>query len=292
MMSVFAWWDGQAFALAIAAEDSGMANSLFDEPNDVQSPNGDSAVPLRELPRLRILHLLIITAVAAVILSISRFVIPVERVLDRDQANVVALSLLSLLIFSIGLSCFGFQLRWWWKGLPAFRQPGQWLMIVFPALIATGLAMLAAMFTLERISEFGSRGFMTWMQVFGLVTNICTTLFYAYATFRIADTSPWQLYFGWATLKALARLVTFLDQLLFGAVLTTSLFRNFASSPSAILALNLTVAGLNIALLSGAAIGDLPRRDRHWSHWMGVALFVLWDVISVTATATVMARLP
>jgi hypothetical protein len=243
-----------------------MANSPFDEPTQ----NTAEAQPVpRELPRLRIHHLLTITAVTAVLLTIVRLVLPVDQI-AREQRAAVGLQLGVLLIYCIGITCTGFALHWWWKGLPAFRQPGQWLLLVFPA-TAVGLVMMYVL-TLVMLprpnSVLGARYLFLIPTILSLAVPI---LFYGYGAWRIADTVSWRVFFGLTVAGSLFQLLLIVDSSLLQTGLTASLFRS-ASASGWILAYTFLPAALTFVSLSSAMVMDARKRRRHWSHWAGAGL--------------------
>lgn len=258
-----------------------MSHSPFDEPGDADRAVVAASVVPHELPPLRIHHLMIITAVTAVLLTIARLLLPLEELVN--EAAAVALYPLGMaLAYSVGLACFGLAYYWWRKGLPAFRQPGQWLLIVFPAYVALMLGAWALIQLLMRnpgaAAPFGS---FQWFVVAGVLVSVLAGLFYGYGAWQIADTAPWRVFFTLKTLAYIVRIVMVMDGVVLGSSLTAVLSR----SVTTIMVVSLLFMATVLAALVVAMIGDFSHRRRHWSHWFGAVLVAGLQLLQLVITA-------
>src|SRR5262245_18140124 len=104
-----------------------MDDSPFDTVDETEP---DAATPrVDERPRLRLHHLLVLTAVMAVLLAING---P-----QRDYGNYkpselfrilsIALGTAHTLLSAVALTALGYGIAWYRRGMRFFDQPGHWL---------------------------------------------------------------------------------------------------------------------------------------------------------------------
>jgi hypothetical protein len=267
-----------------------MINSPFDEPSDPAEsaePIIADAVP-RELPRLRIHHLMTITAGTAVILTIVRLAVPIEQITQGDRAGAL-LPLAYVLIYSVGFCCALFAAYWRFQGLPAFRQPGQWLLLIFPV---TAIALLGLWaFATLLVPHVPSLSVSLAVLLSLLPNVVLPLLFYGYGAWRIADTPWWRAFFVMLVLGALVQLVLVLDMTVFRTGVNTFIFRGVASIGLVVLIQTLIPAAIGLSLLVAAMVNDARSHPRHWSAWFGAGLFATTRLINVIATAISLASL-
>jgi hypothetical protein len=224
-----------------------------------------------KLPPQRIHHLIIITAVTAVLLTIVRLAIPLDWII-RSNPAAAGFQLGLLMIYCIGIACAGFALHWWWKGLPAFRQPGQWLLLVFPA-TAVGMFVLYVLSALsnpignERHYFFFYAGFTLAVPAF----------YYGYGAWRIADTHLWRIFFAVMAIGSLLQLLLFVDSMFFQSGIVFSMLRG------SLWVYTLLPNAISFLLLALAMVADTQKRKRHWSHWAGAGLVASARLFNLSA---------
>ena len=220
-----------------------------------QSPNAsmlEEVIGRPDPPPLRIHHIMVATAVIAVLLSISQFL---------RQSNTLGLSafvasgqgILMTITAGLAATVTGFGFVWRRHGHSYFNQPGHWLLVAQSLMVSVFL--LAALISAMRLPD-NHAVTSAATSVFFVLLNVVLIGLNLWAAAKIADSIPWKLLFLVDGLMVvgmfgIAWLVStdLVPVVLWGAPLATFL------------------------LLLLAAWGD--RRDhirRDWPHWLGVGL--------------------
>ncbi|MCI0491479.1 MAG: hypothetical protein L0Z07_00915, partial [Planctomycetes bacterium] len=228
-----------------------------------------------DLPPLRIHHFLVCMAVLAAMLSLE------QR--DRSGAYatmpfgfVVQMAVMYAII-AAGVTLAGFSLWWHAKGHAALAQPGQWLLLSY--LIALPRLLLPALLPFYAMDFIGR----PWtiiilirdptdvaLAIIRLILVFAyyglPVLFFAWCAWRIADTRPWRILF---TICAMGEVVFILP------ILGIPLWQWVPSNTAA--ALKISGSNVTLLLTAWAAAQDvLRKKQRSWSHWAGVGLFMAW----------------
>jgi hypothetical protein len=136
--------------------------------------SGDSSTR-PEIPPLRIHHLMVCAAVAAVQMSLWRTLMAAMRgnlstSMSWDNSPVYfAWMAVSQSLGAVGLTLVLLSIYWQYRGLPAFKQPGQWLLLTHPIdILRFYFALLPFVFArggTRGITDFFNAGNM-WSFVF------------------------------------------------------------------------------------------------------------------------------
>ena len=214
-----------------------------------------------ELPPLRIHHLMLWTAIAAVMMAITNSN-------DAPQAAVVSATLIGLAMAgaaALTLTLLGCV--WCRRGLPFFNQPGHGIavLIVLGVLrwsISTAMATFTPLLVDARLLIF-----------YALPSLLCSLLsipFIIWIWRRLADTTAWNWYFFlW----------------LLGTLLETGGIFALAFEVTSIgMTFWLGVTLLNVsfwvrapemlALLVALAVDRRRQTPRHWTHWSAVLAYI------------------
>jgi limonene-1,2-epoxide hydrolase len=217
---------------------------LSNAPDGRPTPSPGTAAPPEHFqpPPLRILHLLIWTAVAAALFKANMDTAyhPIHRQI-RDVGNII--------ILAGGIVGFTVLVRSMFRGLNGRLQPGHWLLIVaVPVMV---------------INTIGSRVLMTneserwtllaqWCVVW--LTGVYCVALYSVAMWRTKDGWRWNVLFMFLVLLALAKVV----ELVLVNIWIDMVFE---------------IANYSIVCLGLLAVvlADLRVR-RDWLHWLGMAV--------------------
>jgi hypothetical protein len=243
----------------------------------VSPPPGATWRDSQTLPPLRIHHLLVMTVVVAVAMTVVRLVVPLDRIADGNRAGML-LPLLYAVLYSIGFCCFLFAARWRYRGLNAFAQPGQWLLLIYPLTVAYLLVLL--LISLAEPLFRSSFGILPYVLLTTVPAVIGPLVFYSYALWRIADTSWWRLFFGLKIAGGLFQLLQVLDGLILGLNLLSPILAG-GSIFAAVLIRSIVPGLIMIVALSAAIISDARAHPRHWSAWFGAGLLAVTQFANV-----------
>lgn len=236
-----------------------------DAPSEHPPTDPPAKPPLGPLPRLRVHHILLWTAVTAGWLTIGRLYFDTFRESAGVRLSMVHSSLLgAAIVYGAATTVVGLGIYWRAKGLSFFTQPGHWLACwITLSILWTIAANLLAYMQRQAVVETG--GWLPWLLFhpwIGLVvvgTGLVSLAIWA------ADTRAWRMLFvGWAIFNCLPRLI--------GAV---GWGRWLASVQ--IPWWLVTNRFVPLALLAIAGMNDYRNRrtvHRHWSHWAGVLIGV------------------
>jgi hypothetical protein len=214
-------------------------------------PNLGQLIGRPDPPPLRIHHIMVATAVIAVLLSITHSLRQTNSFgLSSFATSVQAITM----AISAGLAAtlVGFGFAWRRRGYLFFDQPGHWLLLT-QALMICFFVMAAAISVIRLPYNQGTSAVMGLLFVLINVANIGLNL---WAARRIADSIPWSLIFLIDGLTVV---------FLFGAL--------WLGFPGLFFIVIWGAPLATVVLLLLAAWSD--RRDhirRDWPHWLGVCL--------------------
>ena len=142
-------------------------------------------------PPLRIHHIMVATAVVAVLLSISQ---------SLRQSNTLGLSafvasgqgILMTITAGLAATVTGFGFVWRRHGHSYFNQPGHWLLVIKSLMISAFL--LAALISAMRLPD-NHAVISAATSVFFVSINIAVIGLNLWAAAKIADSIPWTLIF-------------------------------------------------------------------------------------------------
>lgn len=228
-------------------------------------------------PPLRIHHLMACAVVAAIELSLLRFTMG----LSAPQQSVLSGGIFgfSQVINAIGLTLTGFSIYWWRKGYAAFSQPGQMLLLQYAASLMMYFVTMAFVLMM-RLAGGASPppSWFSWLPmmlsigslIFGVLLPI---VFYGWCAWKIADTWSWRLLF---ILCALTSFLTPTLSILLMQSQGTVGPRNFQTAiglPYLIRGTVLLAAGILVVATDATA-----RRQRSWTHWAGIILWLFSQI--------------
>jgi hypothetical protein len=233
-------------------------------------------------PPLRIHHFMACAVVAAVLLSLLRLRFAWSPSPQQQSLAGNGLLAFTQVLTSIGLTLTGFSIYWWRKGYNSFSQPGQMLLVQYAASLVLSLLTLAFAIAM---SQAGSTSRITsWISLLPMALGIGSLVFgvllpvafYSWCAWKIADTWPWRVLF---VLCAVAAILTSTLMML----LAQFIVRIGPSDIPFIIAVPQLMRGI---LLGGIGIlvvvTDLAaHRNRSWTHWAGVILWLLGQVGSI-----------
>jgi hypothetical protein len=200
-------------------------------------------------PPLRIHHFLVVTAVAAVLLSV------VAGLRRNETAAMIGFfqsgfSVVYTLTTSLAITLVLYGIWWRLEGRAFFDQPGHWL------LVERSLAIMTIV--LASVVALGDWAEHVLISMWTLIMSLILSGVNLWAAFRVADTWWWRFVF------------------LFGSVMVVVMpwlpgFVAVTTIP-AVMVGNSAIAV--ILLLSAAAADQVASRPRDWPHWVGVFLRV------------------
>ncbi len=239
----------------------------------LQQPNAVRPDP----PPLRIHHLMVCAAVAAVELSLLRF-----RLSWSPQSRAIfggGVFGFTQVLNAIGLTLFGFSYYWWRKGYAAFTQPGQMLLLQYAASLLLNLLYMAFAFTMRPIAgSVRSPSSITWLPaIMGIGSLLFSVLlpvvFYGWCAWKIADTRPWRLLFVLCAVTAV--LTSPLSMVLMQFVTNVG-----PNNIQTVIAVPYLVRGTMLMTAGAlAVVTDLmDQRKRSWTHWTALFLWLFGQI--------------
>lgn len=232
-------------------------------------------------PRLRIHHLMACAAVAAIQLTLWRNVIPAGMI-DQLPAWAKAANAISMCFVDVGLTFALFSVYWQLEGYAALVQPGQWLLarrLIYLAQLVFGYLVVSHL----RVTGPWGKSFALWSQqdkylaiisvLYAVLSNInhaLPAIFYAWCAWRVADTRPWRIFFSLNAINSLLHILP-----LYRFLNTTS-----GRSISRVLSAEMVITSiLMLSLMLWVVLTDYRRRQRYWTHWLGVGLCIAAEVL-------------
>jgi hypothetical protein len=238
--------------------------------------------PRGDLPPLRIHHFLVWTTVMAVSFAVHGW-----TNLSESSATLwaVTIAIVQFILISAALTCLLYGTVWWWRDLRFPSEPGHALVILvgISTILSTLMVVLISGFDAEPY-EFanayqGFRGsipyWTAWLSRWnGLIIAVLVLLLsIAFAVWLVSGVR-WRLVFALiATVTAAGVAVHSLHFLLMqytsrNKVEETVLWLNLSTDaiPTAILMICIVLAVMEDRRLA---------ISRHWSHWVGVGVYVM-----------------
>lgn len=228
-------------------------------------------------PPLRIHHLMVCAVVAAIELSLMRFMLswsPQSRTMFGG-----GIFGFTQVLNAIGLTLFGFSFYWWRKGYAAFTQPGQMLLPQYAASLLLYLFYMAFALTMRPIaSSAQSPGWITWLPaIMGIGSLLFSVLlpivFYGWCAWKFADTWPWRLLFVLCAVAAV--LTSSLTMMLMQFVTNVG-----PNNIQTVIAVPYLLRGI-LLMAAGAlaVVTDLTaQRKRSWTHWAAIFLWLFGQI--------------
>jgi hypothetical protein len=232
-----------------------------------------------EIPRPRIHHLMACAAVAAIQFSLYRAVYP--NAFSAASTTTAILTALNGTLTAIALTLGLFSIYWHFKGLPSLTQPGQYLLVgqivVAVALYGT-IAAMALMYGGGIFSkDAGMSNFMA-MSWANAAQFAASSMFSAWCAWKVADTRTWRAVF---VVRAIGSLISswFAVAWMFGDLQLENL--------------RLAIYGpwfgraiVQLVVDTAAGVSDRRRaRPRFSTHWGGLVLSIIGDVLSIVSAA-------
>jgi magnesium-transporting ATPase (P-type) len=253
-------WDEDLDARAIAAL------------RELQQPSQVRPDP----PPLRIHHLMVCAAVAAIELSLLRYMLN----WSPQSRTIVSGGVFGFtqVLNAVGLTLFGFSFYWWRKGYAAFTQPGQMLLLQYAASLLLYLFSMAFALTMRSTGvTTQSPSWFSWMPIMmgmgGLLFGVLLpVVFYGWCAWKVADTWPWRLLF---VLCAVAALLTSTLTMMLAQYSTYSRpnIQSLFAMPHLLRGSMLFAAGV-LAVASDLA----AQRKRSWTHWAALLLWLFGQI--------------
>jgi hypothetical protein len=246
------------------------------------SPVADSTLnqPRGSRPQLRLRHLFVFTAVAAVLLAIfGRQLSNLDNLVESPllRAIVIGDEVIRQLLNAASVTAAGYCIAWRLLGAEVFRHPGHWLLVVMAASI---VAMLGN--GLVSRWWFASQSFdMPWRAVAIISLLIPNTFFTLgpwilslYIGITKCSQRRWKLVFViYVAANVMQILVSWVSMRLDRAGLVSFTTLYYASS--------LTSVGCQMIVLVYAIIIDRQERvPRDAIHWCGVCLYAATSLAS------------
>jgi hypothetical protein len=201
-------------------------------------------------PPLRIHHLMLATTVAAVLLSVNEL-LRRSDVLGISQFITSGYGALYTIVTALAATMVMLGIYWRVIGRGFFDQPGHWLIV--KQALGVGFYVAVAAAAAMRLFDPNATGTLP-ISTYMFFTTIATLVISVWATFKVADSTAWRLWFVFYGIQML--LWAFIGLL----------------GPEAMWIMRVTSSGF-LALLIIAAVGDRLRgRVRDWPHWLGVAM--------------------
>jgi len=239
------------------------------------SPSGASVRP--DPPPLRIHHLFVCGFVTALMMSLLRLLLSYSR--QEQSLAGTSVFAFTQVITSIGLTLTGFSIYWWRKGYASFSQPGQMLLIQYAATLILYFVSLAFMVVMNAAN--GNPQSLGWFSMLSVIMGLGSfvfgvllpIIFYVWCAWKIADTWAWRTLF---VLCALAALLTST----FAIMLMQFVVGYNANNFQIIFAVPHLIRGTMLLAIGAVALAtDLAaRRERSWTHWAGIILWLLGQV--------------
>jgi hypothetical protein len=252
-------WDEELDARAISAL------------RELQQQDADRPDP----PPLRIHHWMLCVVVAAMQLAILHSRMP-SSVVQQMPLPAIAFNAVYEGLGAISVTLGILSIYWHLKGYAGLVQPGQWLLFssaiaAFPFYIVT--------LPLRRWNG----GVALWIaDGLYIVYHVVPAVFFLLCAWKVADTRPWRIVFAFIAATM---------------VVTTSWVSHVLSSywitplSVAVAIPILAQSCLGLGIETWAAVTDVTsRRTRFWTHWAGIGLAILNQIMFVVGGALTLLR--
>lgn len=240
-----------------------------------EQPDQSPSVEQLHVPQFGIIHLMLWTAVTAVLLKVLMALmgdldsqLPAEFYwISRISATGYAI------LWASGLVGTGVLLRLRSYRILGRLQPGHWLVLITTLEFALQVARSLVFWLLQRVAGVGA-GSASIVQISAAVMNFLIAAVSVLAFVKLRDTRRWKMFFGvkaFATVATAVAMVVLLVTMLFPAALSpgTSFFVWIRW-----ISVCMTIWSVAVFLMFVVVVGlDLWRRaTRDWLHWLGVGI--------------------
>jgi hypothetical protein len=231
--------------------------------SDAPGENVRSRLPLAPLPRLRIHHILVWTAVTALWLTLARLVFDRFRDSAGVQLSMMQFNLLAAaVVYGAATAVSGLGIYWRLRGLAFFTQPGHWVACWLTlGIFWTVSANLLAYWQMQAVVESSAQDWLLWLVFNSWIHFFAVGACLLSLAIWAADTRAWRILFvGWAICRCVPRLLV-----------AVGWGRTLASI--GVPWWTVTQQFVPLALLFFAGLSDFRDRHavhRHWSHWAGI----------------------
>ena len=232
-----------------------------------------------EIPRLRIHHLMACAAVAAIQFSLYRAVYP--NSFSSDSTTIAILTALNGTFMAIAITLGLFSIYWHFKGFPSLTQPGQYLLIGQIVVAVAFYGTIAAMALrygggfLGKDAGLSNFVAMSWANTAQFTAS---SVFSAWCVWKVADTRTWRAVF---VVRAIGSLISG-----WFAVAWMFDYLQLENLHLAIYGPWLGRALVQLVVDTAAGVSDRRRaRPRSSTHWGGLVLSIIGDVLSIVSAA-------
>lgn len=221
-------------------------------------------------------------AVVAIQLSLTRAIYP--NWFSSAPVAITILAVVTSTFTAIAVTLGLISIYWRFRGLPSLSQPGQYLLIGQIVSAVAFYGMIAAMVLMHGGDILGrEHGFARFLVMSWAYTAQYTAslLFSAWCTWKVADTRAWRAVFAIRTIGSL------LSACLAFPVMFYYLQVWMFGKPQLIIYGSWLLRGL-IQLIADCAAGANDRRralPRSSTHWAGLFLSIIGDVLSIASAA-------
>jgi hypothetical protein len=227
-----------------------------DDPStsDSLSLSSGETIDRPRTPPLRIHHILVLTAVAAVLMSVTHLLrqqdyLNLSQMFSSSWGAVFTISI----AIDVTLVMLGFA--WRRRGYSFFDMPGHWLLLTHSLSIGFFLAVAVALALRALGDNHVEMGPVGPIIVYSTIVQLASIVLNGYAAWKIADTLSWRIFFS------------------FEAIRSVSVFAIRYFFPVSMWFVLVPLQYLPFVFLLIAAISDgIKRRPRDWPHWVGVVL--------------------
>lgn len=222
-------------------------------------------------PPLRIHHWMLCVVVAAIQLAVLHSRLP-SSVVQQMPLLAIAFNAVYEALGAVGVTLGILSIYWHLKGFAGLVQPGQWLLFssaiaAFPFYIVT--------LPLRRWNSVMALSIAGGLNV--ILYHIVPAIFFTLCAWKAADTRPWRVVFAFIAATM---------------VVTTSWASHVLTSywitplSVAIATPILVQSCLGLGVESWAAVTDITtRRARFWTHWAGIGLAILKQILFIAGGA-------
>ncbi len=244
-------------------------STLNDSPPD-ENPQGDSSAA-RQPPRLGIRHLMLWTAMTAVVLGMQR-VASYRSPMQNEY--VLFYGILWPMLTGGQLAGLIILTAWRYRRLSFSLQPGEWLLLV------TGLSSTVTLLLSWPLVIFfdtvGSEGWTAYLYVYGWLMAVFLCGIDFLPAWKVRDSRPWRVFFWIIFIRIVLGTLLRLTALLSPMMLAETFLRaiSFYILPYA------PVVILGVVLWTD----HRARRNWRWTHWVGIGLYLATTLLKVIST--------
>ncbi len=221
--------------------------------------------------RLRIHHLLVWIFLTAALLALSRALVTTWS--TANSPDVARTALLRAAWFSIiwgGDATVVICLAgWWWRGSLRRIQPGEWLATYGVAIAAASLVPSVVIIFSATSDKALEHRLLDWVQSFVWLTYVPWCVVFVWLAVTSQECKWWRIAYLLLAIDRMPLLITPIIARL--ASPSGIVWRSYSSSVWYLHFIHVVV----LPVICCAAYSDwVQRRDRRWSHWLGILLHV------------------